>query len=138
MLSTLAAIEASFTRVSRLLKNLRTPLSVRASILLTPAATPDSDTILKSLMLAVLATCVPPQNSLEKSPIHTTLTFSPYFSPKSAIAPVFLASSIVIIFVSTGIASAIFSLTISSTFLISSSVILWKCVKSNLNLSGST
>ncbi len=30
--------------------------------------------------------CVPPQSSVEKSPIFTTRTFSPYFSPKSAMA----------------------------------------------------
>lgn len=44
--------------------------------------------------LAVLSKCVPPQSSLEKSPIETTRTVSPYFSPNNATAPDFLASSI--------------------------------------------
>ena len=99
-------------------------MSVNASILLTPAATPDSETILNNLIAAVLETCVPPQNSFEKSLIDTTRTVSPYFSPKRAIAPVFFASSIDIISVTTGIACAIFSLTIASTLASSSSVIL--------------
>jgi len=111
---------------------------VSASILLVPAATPDSEIILNSPIFDVLATCVPPQNSFENSPMQTTRTVSPYFSPNSAVAPVFLASSIVITCVTTGMASAIFSLTIFSTFSSSSAVMLWKCAKSNLNLSGST
>ena len=36
---------------------------------------------------AVLATCVPPQSSRETPSISTIRTQSPYFSPKSAIAP---------------------------------------------------
>ena len=113
-------------------------MPVKASILLTPAATPDSDTILNELISPVLLTCVPPQNSLEKSPIHTTLTVSPYFSLNNALAPVFFASSIASTLVSTSIDFAICSLTMASTFSISSSVIGWKWVKSNLNLSGVT
>ena len=38
-------------------------------------------------------TCVPPQNSID-SPIVTTRTLSPYFSPNIAIAPACLASAI--------------------------------------------
>ena len=45
------------------------------------------------MMALVFLTCVPPQSSLEKSPMDTTRTFSPYFSPNRAIAPVFFASS---------------------------------------------
>ena len=44
-------------------------------------------------MSPVRATCVPPQNSFD-SPIVTTRTVSPYFSPKNAIAPACLASAI--------------------------------------------
>ena len=67
--------------------------------------------------------------------MDTTRTSSPYFSPNSAIAPVFLASSIDITFVTTGRSSAIFSLTIFSTLAISSSDNGEKCVKSNLKCS---
>ena len=35
-------------------------------------------------MSPVRATCVPPQSSVEKSPILSTRTSSPYFSPNSA------------------------------------------------------
>ena len=58
----------------------------------TPWATPVSSVILKRAMSPVRATCVPPQNSFD-SPIVTTRTVSPYFSPKKAIAPAFLASA---------------------------------------------
>src|SRR5512135_3418451 len=37
-----------------------------------PAATPDSDTILKNPMSPVRATCVPPHSSVETSPIAST------------------------------------------------------------------
>ena len=47
----------------------------------------------KGPALAVLSRWVPPQNSMEKSPISTTRTMSPYFSPNMATAPFFLASS---------------------------------------------
>ncbi len=52
-----------------------------------PAAMPVSSTILKKPMSPVRFTCVPPQSSVEKSPMPITRTSSPYFSPKSAIAP---------------------------------------------------
>ena len=67
-----------------------------------PAATPDSDTILKKPMSPVRATCVPPQSSVEKSPMLSTRTSSPYFSPNSAIAPALIASSYFISRASTG------------------------------------
>ena len=38
-------------------------------------------------MTPVEATCVPPQNSVEL-PKRITRTWSPYFSPKSAMAPI--------------------------------------------------
>jgi hypothetical protein len=47
---------------------------------------------LKSPISAVLRTCVPPQSSVEKPGTETTRTTSPYFSPKSAIAPAATAS----------------------------------------------
>ncbi len=81
----------------------------------TPAATEDSLTMWKSPIFAVLSTCVPPQNSVEASPIFTTRTILPYFSPKSIIAPIFFASSISVTTVSTGMPSRIFSFTRSST-----------------------
>lgn len=56
-----------------------TLLPVTASILRTPDATDDSDTILNSPIDPVFLTCVPPQNSTEKSSAFTTLTISPYF-----------------------------------------------------------
>ena len=109
-------------------------LPVKASILLIPAATPVSETILNNPISPTLDTWVPPQSSLENSPAATTLTLSPYFSSNNDS----LASSIVISLVSTVSTSIILSLTKSSTFWISSAVIAWKWVKSNLNLSLST
>ena len=97
-----------------------TLLPVTASILRTPDATDDSDTILKSPIDPVFLTWVPPQNSTEKSSAFTTLTISPYFSPNNAIAPSFLASSIGISLVTTGTADIITSFTVFSTFLSSS------------------
>ena len=47
-------------------------------------------------MWPVWWTCVPPHSSTEYSPTSTTRTKSPYFSPNSAIAPWFLASSNVV------------------------------------------
>ena len=83
----------------------------------------------------VLSVCVPPQSSLEKSPMDTTRTSSLYFSPKSAIAPVFLASSMFITYVRTGRPLAISSFTIASTLSSSSCVSAEKCVKSKRSLS---
>ena len=58
----------------------------------TPCATPVSSVSLKNAMSPVRATWVPPQNSFD-SPIVTTRTVSPYFSPKKAMAPACLASA---------------------------------------------
>ena len=60
---------------------------------LTPEATENSDSILNGPILAVLSMCVPPQSSLEKSPMVTTRTASPYFSPKERLCALALASS---------------------------------------------
>ena len=65
-----------------------------ASILLMPDEILDSESILNNLISLVLLTWVPPHSSVEKSPpILSTLTLSPYFSPKKASAPSFIASS---------------------------------------------
>ena len=86
----------------------------------------------------VAATCVPPQNSIEV-PNWITRTLSPYFSPKRAIAPNSLASSIGILRYSfNGILARILALTICSTLRISSSVTFWKWEKSKRNESGVT
>ena len=47
-------------------------------------------------MSPVARTCVPPHSSVLKcpSPMDTTRTLSPYFSPKSAIAPAAMASCV--------------------------------------------
>ena len=64
-----------------------------ASMRRTPEATLPSLLMRKAPALAVLSRWVPPQNSIETSPISTTRTTSPYFSPKAATAPFFRASS---------------------------------------------
>ena len=64
-----------------------------ASIRRIPDATAPSDLILKCQMSAVFLTWVPPQSSIE-FPKRTVRTTSPYFSPKSAIAPSETACSI--------------------------------------------
>ena len=58
-----------------------------------PAATLLSEIILKKPILPVLLAWIPPQNSAD-GPKRTTRTLSPYFSPKRAMAPRSLASSI--------------------------------------------
>ena len=83
-----------------MLSRLRRP--VVASIRRTPEATLLSDLMRKGPALAVLSKWVPPQNSMEKSPISTTRTVSPYFSPNMATAPFFLASSMDSTSVTTG------------------------------------
>ena len=60
----------------------------------TPAATPPSETIANRPMSPVARTCVPPHSSTLKPGIETTRTWSPYFSPKSAIAPAAIASCV--------------------------------------------
>ena len=70
-----------------------TPEPVTPSILRTPEATDDSETMRNNPIWEVFFTWVPPQNSTDLSSTLTTRTTSPYFSPNSAIAPSFLASS---------------------------------------------
>ena len=60
----------------------------------TPQATENSLWMWNTPTLAVLSTWVPPHSSTEKpSPISTTRTVSPYFSPNRAVAPVSQAAS---------------------------------------------
>ena len=59
-----------------------------------PAPTELSLRITNGPISAVERTCVPPHSSTDQPPMSTTRTMSPYFSPKSIIAPSFRASSI--------------------------------------------
>src|SRR6185312_10503636 len=79
--------EATRATSASLRKSPSEPVPVTASTRLTPLATALSPTSLTSPISPVAAVCVPPQSSVEKSPIFTTRTRSPYFSPNSAIAP---------------------------------------------------
>ena len=88
---------------------MRAAVPVSASMRRTPAATPESDTPEISPMSPVRRTWVPPHSSTdqpmvlpEPSPIATTRTSSPYFSPNSARAPEARASSSAISRVVTG------------------------------------
>jgi hypothetical protein len=74
---------------------------VTASIRRTPEAMPLSPMILTRPMSPTAFTWVPPHSSVEKSPMRSTRTWSEYFSPKSAMAPDALASSRLMIRVST-------------------------------------
>ena len=76
--------------------------AVSASMRRAPEPTELSDVITNGPISAVQRTCVPPQSSREKPGISTTRTSSPYFSPKSIIAPSFFASSIGVTNVCTG------------------------------------
>ena len=94
-----------------------------ASIRRTPAATPLSPTTEMRPMSPVRLTCVPPHNSTDQpmvlpppSPMATTRTSSPYFSPNSARAPEAMASSTAMIRVVTGEFCSTMSLAMSSTF----------------------
>ena len=111
---------------------------VMASMRRTPEATEPSEVMTNIPTLAVLSRCVPPQNSIEKSPIFTTLTVSPYFSPKSDIALSFFASSKGITCVSISAPSRIISAITVLTWPISSAVSAEKWVKSKRRWSGST
>ena len=99
----------------------RAALPVRASRRRTPAATPASATIEIRPISPVRRTWVPPQSSTDQprplpvgSPIDTTRTSSPYFSPNRARAPEFFASSTLIRRVSTGVFCSTISLAMSS------------------------
>jgi hypothetical protein len=74
-----------------------------ASMRRTPAEMLPSYTILHTPISPVRLTCVPPHSSRLNPGTETTRTCSPYFSPNSAIAPVAIAWSSAITFVSTGV-----------------------------------
>src|SRR5437870_5178805 len=103
-----------------------------------PEPTELSETITIGPISAVHRTWVPPQSSVEKPGISTTRTSSPYFSPKSIIAPSFRASSIGVTKARTGRFSKIFRLTRRSTSSRCSRESAWECVKSKRSLSGRT
>ena len=93
-----------------------------ASIRRAPEPTEPSERITNGPISAVERTCVPPQSSRETPSTSTTRTSSPYFSPKSIIAPRFRASSIGTMNVRTGWFSKTASLTRRSTSARSSAV----------------
>ena len=68
-------------------------MPTRASTRRTPAPMDDSLKSLTTPNWPERSTCVPPQSSRAQSPMLTTRTSSPYFSPKRAIAPLFFAAS---------------------------------------------
>ena len=88
-------------------------------------------------MSPVRATWVPPQNSFD-SPMVTTRTVSPYFSPKKAMAPAFLASAIARTSVTAGALPRTRWLTRSSTCCFSSGDSGAKCEKSKRRRSSAT
>jgi hypothetical protein len=113
---------------------------VSASMRRTLAADDVSAVSLNTPISAVERTWVPPHSSRdhEPSPICTTRTTSPYFSPNSAMAPRRRASSSGIDSARTGWLSAISALTRSSTYRMSSSLSAAPWVKSKRSLSGPT
>ena len=86
----------------------------------------------------VRLTCVPPHSSTEKSPILSTRTTSPYFSPNSAMAPEAWASSCDINFVSTSKLARISRLTRASISVSCSGIIASKWEKSKRSRPAST
>ena len=116
----------------------RDTLPTVASMRRTPEATLLSDLMRNIPALAVLSRWVPPHSSMENSPMVTTRTVSPYFSPKVATAPRALASASGSSSVVTGRPSSTASFTRSSTCRICSGVMASKWVKSKRRRSGST
>jgi hypothetical protein len=76
--------------------------------------------------------------ALPPSPMATTRTSSPYFSPNSARAPEAIASSRLISRVTTGAFCSTTALAMSSTRSISSALIGLGCEKSKRRRSGAT
>src|SRR5207244_1992765 len=109
-----------------------------ASMRRTPEATAPSSATLKNPIWPVASRCVPPQSSVENSPIFTTRTRSPYFSPKSAMAPAASASFRSISRWVTGVLACTCSLTSSSTCSISRSLTAPPWEKSKRRWSGAT
>ena len=91
----LRCVRTSFKVFSSLFIKASAASPQTASILRTPAATAVSEVILNNPSSPVCPTCVPPQSStLYAASMVTTRTTSPYFSPKSAVAPFAMASSL--------------------------------------------
>ena len=97
-----ACLRERLSLVAQLLRLVRLPVEVRVGLrrrsaprsAALPSRPSSRRAITNGPISAVQRTCVPPQSSREKPGISTTRTSSPYFSPKSIIAPSFLASSI--------------------------------------------
>ncbi len=88
---------------------------VYATSLLTPEDTASCATIVNAPISRVLGEWVHPQSSTDTpSPMVTTLTMSPYLSPKNIFAPVWRASSIDISWTETGSESVIYWLMVVS------------------------
>ena len=114
------------------------PSPVTASMRRIPAAIPPSDVMRKRPMSPVRCTCVPPQSSVEKLPNDSTRTTSSYFSPNSAMAPDFTASSKGSCRITAGALRRISPLTSRSTVSSSAGVTGWVCEKSKRSRSGAT
>ncbi len=134
--SRLARSSCSWRSRSRRYSTAAVPVS--ASMRRAPAPVDASETITKGPMSPVRATCVPPQSSLEKSPVDTTRTRSPYFSSKSPIAPSSAASWRSTISHCTGWSSSTRRLTIRSISRSVSGSTRPRWVKSKRSLSGPT
>ena len=91
-------------------------------------------------MSPVARTCVPPQSSVlnAPSPIDTTRTLSPYFSPNSAIAPDAIASCVFRTLVVTVSFLSTDSLTSARPAALPRGVSAEKWTKSNRRRSGAT
>ena len=116
----------------------RPGLPASASILRTPAAMLVSWTTTTSPRSPVLCVCVPPHSSRLNPGISTSRTRSPYFSSKSAIAPVLRASSISITRTVRSWFARISAFTSRSISASSSTVTGEKWLKSNRSRSGAT
>src|SRR3984893_10230892 len=130
---------------ARLFKLARAVFAVSASIRRTPPATPLSPTTEIRPISPVRLTWVPPHSSTDQpmvlpppSPMATTRTSSPYFSPNRARAPEARASSSAITRVTTGAFCSTNSLAMSSTRSISSALIGFGWEKSKRSRSGAT
>ena len=97
-------------------------LPVKASIRLRLAPTEDSLRTTNAPIRPSAGTCVPPHSSIECSPARTTLTISPYLSPKNDMAPSARALSSVLSVVSTGSSLRMSAITSSSICARSSSL----------------
>ncbi len=138
---TFSIVESSSTMLLAFSRCALRPEPVSAVILRTPAEMLSSLIILKPPIEPSRSTWVPPQNSrlnacpiwsLPSTPMPTTRTSFPYFSPNSAIAPSFCAWSLGITVQVTGRSAAIFSRTLFSTSFSCSAVGAIGQVKSNL------